>query len=157
MDRLSVSFAEDELVEMVQGNLLIDMKERLLFENISSISELRHLVHKREHFLREVGRTRPQQAKSTPYRVYALDEEQSKETPEGEEELEIAAINRATPLLCWNCEAPGHVWENCLAERRVFCYGCGAPQIYKPNCQNCKKQAENRQGGASNPGRMSHK
>jgi len=51
MSRLSVSFAEDELVEMIQGNLLIDMKERILFEKISYISELRRLAKKREHFL----------------------------------------------------------------------------------------------------------
>ncbi len=55
MDKLSVEFEESELIELVQGNLLTDMKDRLLFEEIYSINHLRRLVHRREHFLQEAG------------------------------------------------------------------------------------------------------
>jgi len=162
IDKLSVTFGEDELVEMIQGNLLTEMKDRLLFEKVSSISELRQLVQKRENFLKDLGKPRmvPQKGKdSANFRVYALDETPEEEIDNSESDLSIAAVNHtgSAKITCWNCEMPGHVWEDCLAEKRVFCYGCGAPQIYKPNCANCKRKSENRLAGTFNQNRVSHK
>jgi len=162
IDKLSVTFGEDELVEMIQGNLLTEMKDRLLFEKVSSISELRRLVQKRENFLKDLGKPRmvPQKGKDSPnFRVYALDETPDEEIDNSESDLSIAVVNHtgSAKITCWNCEMPGHVWEDCLAEKRVFCYGCGAPQMYKPNCANCKRKSENHLAGTFNQNRVSHK
>jgi len=93
IDTLSVTFREDELVEMIQGNLLTEMKDRLLFEKVSSISELRRLVQKRENFLKDPGKPRmvPQKGKdSANFRVYALDETHDEEIDNSESDLSIA-------------------------------------------------------------------
>ncbi|XP_041451932.1 ubiquitin carboxyl-terminal hydrolase 14-like [Drosophila obscura] len=51
-----------------------------------------------------------------------------------DEEMGIAAIN----LVCWNCEATGHRYQDCDSPvRRVFCYGCGKADTYKPSCKKC--------------------
>lgn len=59
---------------------------------------------------------------------------------EEREKEEVGAL----ALICWNCKKEGHRYQDCLAERRVFCYGCGADKIYKPNCARC--QAKNSKG-----------
>lgn len=48
-----------------------------------------------------------------------------------------AIKNYSNKIQCWNCEEVGHHWEDCLQNRKIFCYGCGAKEIYKPNCTNC--------------------
>jgi len=88
----------------------------------------------------------PQKGKdSANFRVYA-DETPDEEIHNSESDLSIAAVNHtwSAKITCWNCEMPGPVWEDCLAEKRLFCYGCGAPQIHKPHCANCKRKSENR-------------
>lgn len=44
---------------------------------------------------------------------------------------------------CWNCDQLGHHWQDCLYDRTVFCYGCGAKQVYKPNCLKCNAKRQN--------------
>lgn len=53
---------------------------------------------------------------------------------EPEEDLEVL---KATEMRCWNCETVGHRYQDCLAPRRIFCYGCGKVDTYKPHCVNC--------------------
>jgi hypothetical protein len=36
---------------------------------------------------------------------------------------------------CWNCHAPGHTYRNCPhPQMRIFCFKCGNPDVYSPNC-----------------------
>lgn len=38
-------------------------------------------------------------------------------------------------LFCWNCnKAAGHTYQHCREPRRVFCYHCGKPNVYSPDC-----------------------
>jgi len=99
---------------MIQGNLLAETRDRLLFEKVSSISELRRLLHKRENFLKDLGKPRmePQKGKdSANFNVYALDETPDEEVDNSESNLTIAAVNHtgSAKITCWNCEMPGHV------------------------------------------------
>lgn len=41
----------------------------------------------------------------------------------------------------------------CLSERCIFCYGCGAKDIYKPQCPTCIKRAENPKVGPAVTGK----
>ena len=50
-------------------------------------------------------------------------------------DMQVSAINSQRKLICANCDKEGHHWQNCLAERRVFCYGCLAKGVYKPQCK----------------------
>lgn len=45
---------------------------------------------------------------------------------------------RVLDIVCWNCEERGHSWQDCcVATRNIFCYGCGARNVYRPQCQRC--------------------
>ncbi len=35
-------------------------------------------------------------------------------------------------VVCWNCRVEEHCYQECLSERGVFSYGCGAANTYKP-------------------------
>lgn len=62
------------------------------------------------------------------------------------------AFNRAEYAICWNCEDIGHTFVDCTStDRKVFCYGCGAKNIYKPTCPKCSP--ENPRSSGTNSGR----
>lgn len=63
------------------------------------------------------------------------------------------SVNRAEYMVCWNCADLGHSFFDCVAPRTVFCYGCGAKNIYKPQCQNCHSGNGRRGGSNSGPSR----
>ncbi|KAH8246649.1 hypothetical protein KR038_003972, partial [Drosophila bunnanda] len=48
----------------------------------------------------------------------------------------------AFSLLCWNCRKEGHRYQDCVSQRRMFCYGCGAANTYKPSCNKCSKNSK---------------
>lgn len=68
-------------------------------------------------------------------------------------ELEVLAVNKPTStyksesgsnvvVTCWNCRVTGHRYSDCREPRQVFCYRCGRPNVYSPDCtckQNTKK------------------
>lgn len=46
--------------------------------------------------------------------------------------------NRCEYMVCWNCDDIGHSFGDCTSpDRRVFCYGCGTKNAYKPSCTKC--------------------
>lgn len=53
----------------------------------------------------------------------------------------IEAVQRPATLenaVCWNCDGSGHTYIDCeVATRNVFCYGCGAKNVYRPQCKKC--------------------
>jgi len=50
----------------------------------------------------------------------------------------------AIALACWNCGACSHRYQECLGEKKVFCYGCGKPETYKPSCNRCNGKKKTR-------------
>lgn len=57
--------------------------------------------------------------------------------------------NRGEYLVCWNCQDIGHTFIDCVATRTVFCYGCGAKNVYKPQCAACNSGNSRRGGSGS--------
>lgn len=54
------------------------------------------------------------------------------------------------PQLCWNCEKPGHRFNDCLLKRNgIMCYKCGLKGTIVKFCPRCTK---NDQGGLGNAG-----
>lgn len=61
------------------------------------------------------------------------------------EYLSVEALGQAKPhatrteyMICWNCDDIGHSFIDCSSpDRKVFCYGCGAKNAYKPSCSKC--------------------
>lgn len=39
--------------------------------------------------------------------------------------------------VCWNCDEMGHTFFDCSAQRKIFCYGCGAKDVVRPQCPKC--------------------
>ncbi|KAI8121618.1 hypothetical protein CVS40_7368 [Lucilia cuprina] len=128
-DRLTIPLAERVLVEILRRNLLPEIQHELLNLEINSISQLRDICRKREFFMQDVGKKHGLSKSLIPRRqVYEMYEDDVETSDE-----EISAIS----LVCWNCQKSGHRFQDCLDERRVFCYGCGAANAYKPTCTNC--------------------
>lgn len=89
--------------------------------------------------MEDVKRT-PNYGQNIPFKInvselLAKAEEQSESKNEYDEygEGDIEAI----ALVCWNCRKAGHRYQDCQSERKVFCYGCGMANTYKPSCSRC--------------------
>jgi len=79
----------------------------------------------------------------------------SVEEDEFVEENVSESIAALKVMKCFNCNGEGHVWKNCVQQRTVFCYGCGEPNVYRPNCSRCLPyNAENRKMVVSNNTRI---
>lgn len=52
---------------------------------------------------------------------------------------------RQVDFICWNCDERGHCYQDCeIATRNVFCYGCGAKNVYRPQCARCALNSKRR-------------
>lgn len=145
MDRLSTPLSETELIEIVSRNLRPEVRHELLYINVQSIPHLRKLVQMRESFINDEYVRRNFTARnpniSMPRKQISEimgDFEHLESNLIEEQETAIEAIQQSEKLSrCWNCDEPGHHWEDCLCDRSIFCYGCGAKNTYKPQCQRC--------------------
>lgn len=137
-DRLKEPLSETMLVEVLRRNLQPEIQHEILNLSIGSLQELRNICRKREFFLQDMRRKHnmmPTKSYRSSKRVSELDEiddDGSIECQDGDEG-HISALS----LNCWNCHQVGHRYQDCLSDRTVFCYGCGAPNTYKPNCLKC--------------------
>ncbi|XP_065368079.1 uncharacterized protein LOC135960632 [Calliphora vicina] len=143
MDRLPSAFSEMELIEIIMRNLRPDIRQDLLYIPVHSIPHLRKLVQIRESFLEDehVKRNlhnRTANAHQPRRHIAEVDLDSVDANPVGSETSIDALHNTPTVTRCWNCDRPGHVWEDCLYERTIFCYGCGAKNTYRPQCPKCK-------------------
>nr|XP_032289170.1 uncharacterized protein LOC116649963 [Drosophila virilis]XP_032289609.1 uncharacterized protein LOC116650327 [Drosophila virilis]XP_032292012.1 uncharacterized protein LOC116650924 [Drosophila virilis]XP_032295526.1 uncharacterized protein LOC116652000 [Drosophila virilis]XP_032295567.1 uncharacterized protein LOC116652022 [Drosophila virilis]XP_032295866.1 uncharacterized protein LOC116652089 [Drosophila virilis]XP_032295890.1 uncharacterized protein LOC116652099 [Drosophila virilis]XP_0 len=111
VSQLSNEISEDKLVDLLKRNARTALRYELLHLKIRTRAELREEVKKHESFCRETG--------SFPNRTKYGREIQNKK------------------IVCWNCDKVGHRFDDCMGERRIFCYGCGAKNTFKPNCSKC--------------------
>ncbi|XP_046869310.1 uncharacterized protein LOC124461953 [Drosophila willistoni] len=98
----------------------------LLYESIASVSKLRQLVRTRETFPQTVWKPLSLPPRSMPRRVVNAVSIQTEEESEAEDEVPVV---EAVNLDCWNCDTAGHPYQEGVAERRVFCYGCRKPNM----------------------------
>lgn len=140
MDRLNRQIEEMELIEILKKNLRPDIRHELLYVPICSVAHLRKLVQMREDLLSEDNFRRNNPAKPNfnfPRKNIAAVEscDEFPTEPIASHEATVDALNQASTIMkCWNCNEPGHLWEDCLRDRVVFCYGCGTKNVYKPQC-----------------------
>lgn len=145
MDRLPSPMCETELIEIITRNLRPEVRQDLLYVPINSIPHLRRLVQMRESFLNEEYVRRNFSARSTNFSSgrrqiseILSDHEPNYQDSHEERELKVDAVRPSEHVpCCWNCDQPGHRWEDCLQIRTIFCYGCGEKNTYKPQCQTC--------------------
>lgn len=141
VDRLDQPINDKTLVEILRRNLLPEIQHEILNMTINSIGELREICRRREFFIQDMQRKHGVSGSKIGHlqkRLSEIDYE-----PESQPEiLKFEEVSEVT-LTCWNCREIGHRYRDCIAERSVFCYGCGAPQTYKPNCRKCNGNSKN--------------
>lgn len=130
-DKLSVPLSDSALLESIRSNLLPEIQHELLYQMISTVPQLRHIIRTREAFMQTVklGLRKPQPAPRRLVHEVAVAAESESE----EDEAELAAVN----ISCWNCGKVGHRYQDCMSDRKVFCYGCGKADTYRPSCPQC--------------------
>ena len=130
-DRLSVPLEEPELIEIITRNLRPEIRHEILYVPIRSLAHLRKLCQMRENLLKEECYRR----NPNPYRrnVAGIEEVDNQENVD-------SSVDALRILKCFNCDVEGHRWDDCLEERKIFCYGCGAKNIYKPQCTFCQNK-----------------
>ncbi|KAI8121616.1 hypothetical protein CVS40_7348 [Lucilia cuprina] len=146
LDRLGTAMSEQELIEILSRNLRPDIRHELLYVPIYSLAHLRKLVQMRENLLGEENyrrSTAPRPQTYLPRRNVAEIELVNKDLDHSIDDFNVNGIQKPKVPLCWNCNDPGHHWEDCVKERSIFCYGCGAKNTYKPNCEKCSKRSKN--------------
>ena len=134
-DRLSSPLPEARLIDLLRKNLKPQLRKDLFFLTITSVAQLRQLILKRELLNAELE---SQNLKFPHKKVNSL------EVPETDIAPIVADVSEISkkppmPLVCWNCKQPNHKWTDCIESRNKFCYGCGAENVYKPQCKNCNK------------------
>ncbi|KAH8415747.1 hypothetical protein KR222_000976, partial [Zaprionus bogoriensis] len=140
LDQLEVPWSARKLVRVLKNNLRPEIRHEILNVEISTVQELRETCRRREAFLDEVKKMHGY-VRASPFRreiSEILQDSAERSAQEAEADVEIEAFT----LVCWNCQKEGHRYQDCLAERRVFCYGCGAPNTYKPSCVKCTKNSK---------------
>jgi hypothetical protein len=139
-DRLATNVPEEVRLKQIIHNLSPQLQDRLALFDIDSIEELRKLGRKAE-----AGRWRANfpRSESTNLRVLepdlAYEPLQSRAAPKFPLELQPPKEIRAE---CWNCGEIGHRHTTCAKEKRKFCYGCGAPNVFRNTCKKCANTSD---------------
>lgn len=134
-DKLRNPMSDRDFCETILRNLKPEIRLELLHLDISNVSQLRREVRKHERFVKEFHSI--ESHRSVKGRVAELSVELSKDNSD-KELIDVCAIQQV--LTCWNCEKPGHTYVDCMEVRRVFCYGCGVKDTYKPTCPRCNRK-----------------
>ncbi|XP_044574087.1 uncharacterized protein LOC116655403 [Drosophila ananassae] len=140
IDQLQTPWSTRKLVRILKNNLRPEIRHEILNVEAVTAQELREICRRREAFLEDVKRSHGY-SRVTPFRreVADLIDEPGAESSS---EVGIEADIEALALVCWNCHHEGHRYQDCLEEKRVFCYGWGAANTYKPNCTRCPKNSK---------------
>lgn len=140
LDRMSTPLPEHQVMEMVNRNLRPEIRHELLYVPLYSLAHLRKLMQMRENLFVDdtCRRVQPPKPTNNPYSRRIVSEVEFENDDITENASMVDAVAQpTTSAICWNCDQPGHLWEDCMMDRSVFCYGCGAKKTYKPSCPKC--------------------
>lgn len=138
-DKLNTPLADVDLCEILLRNLRPEIRHEILHVDIGSVAELRREVRKHEKFMRDVQIA--DQRKTTKGKISVLDGCDSDSSAlDANFDNEVLAVQHS--VKCWNCDQIGHTFFDCMDTKRVFCYGCGLKDTYKPKCPNCSIKAQ---------------
>lgn len=138
-NRMRRPILDSDLCETIMINLRSEIRHELLHLNISSISQLRKEVRKHEKFMKEVNLREQRLRKTRVEEIVDLKSDSDVEILSSTDVDEACALR---VLKCWNCDKVGHSFVDCMKQRRIFCYGCGLINNYKPSCPKCSKKIQ---------------
>lgn len=135
--RLSTTVQEEVRLKQIFHNLNPQLQDRLALFDLTSIEQLRRLGRKAE-----AGRFRSTVITGSSRRVGTLEPDLAYE-PARWKKPQLASVDvppkKEIRANCWNCGDVGHRHNTCQKEKKKFCFGCGAPDVIKPNCPKCSK------------------
>lgn len=138
-DRLRYPISDHELLDILRRNLCPKIRKELFYQELTSVAQLRHLILRREALLDDKEKSRFRSDKRF------VNEVSSDEVGEHNiEEAEIAELEKG--FICWNCRKVGHRYIDCMEERNIFCYGCGAEGVCRPKCSTCQNRGNLKAG-----------
>ena len=147
------------MLEILWTGLRPELQQLMVYAPRRTIQELRSSARLLESINNTVKREIPSQyAPRRDRHVHAINsnmqelrhtpkphDDEDSDAPHQPELANPAYVSEAvTTLICWNCRESGHRFSVCRADRKVFCYGCGAPDTYLPDCQRCAKPKNER-------------
>lgn len=137
-DRLNEPLPDRTLVEILRRNFLPEIQHEMLNMQIFSVEHLRDTCRRREFFIQDMRRKHSSYVVrpfSSQRRIAEIEKDFCEEVYEQTdvENDEISALS----FICWNCRKSGHRYQDCVADHTIFCYGCGIPDTYRPNCRKC--------------------
>ena len=139
-DKLKNPITDHDLCEILIRNLKNEIRHELIHLEIHSVAHLRREVRKHEKFMKDVQAY--ESRKNNKSRVSELvnlnDNKPVDDLDEDEADSEICSLQNNRK--CWNCDKIGHSYIDCMETKKVFCYGCGLKDMYKPTCPNCTKK-----------------
>lgn len=85
-----------------------------------------------------------------PPLINAIATDHNNQTPQL---LHSSRMNQGTIVKnCWNCHQMGHFFKDCDHRiLRIFCFGCGMPDVIKKNCSHCCVVWGNSKAGVNVP------
>lgn len=137
-DKLHTPLSEYELCETLQRNLRPEIRHDILHLEIARVSHLRRAIRRHEKFVRDMASTNVNKRgfhRMQVSEVISKDEQFVEDNNLDDDDTDICMIVKSGK--CWNCDKIGHSFIDCLEPRNIFCYGCGAKNMFKPKCPNC--------------------
>lgn len=136
--RLTEKIPEEKQLAQILKNLNNYLQDKLCMFNINSLEELRNLARRAE-----LGRIRSTTQHPPPRPNIVMEPDLAYSGPRRQPGLQyVSAIHsaestRAPNQTCWNCCGVGHVYRYCNKPKKLFCFGCGTPNIKKSDCHKC--------------------
>lgn len=152
VEKLSSVVCERDLVEILLRNSKPGLRYELLHLRIDSLARLREEVGRHETFFSE---SYPQASRMRGFRGNISAIQDSDGDDIFEDDVVADMQHRNGNVTCWNCDSKGHRYDDCLEPRRIFCYGCGTKDVFKPRCRKCNP-SENRRRDAATNTKLSH-
>lgn len=148
--RLDQRPTEQEIVRQIIRNLNPFFSQHLALQKIETLRELRDMCRE----IQEI-KVKTEKYKPPPTRRSGLLEPDlacvSGNTAERAQNSAIVGSNRNNEAraVCWNCGKGNHRYGACSAPRKVFCFGCGRPEVYKAQCPRCSVRKNETRGSSS--------
>lgn len=132
-------------LEIIINNLLPDFTKHLALVDVTTYEQLIKLCSRLEMSFKNSQRTQPSISRTlSSLQIQDNDADVSETRPPSSLVPDnnnfpspIASSSRSEPVTCWNCNKSGHLFTECRAPKKRFCYGCGHNDTIITKCPKC--------------------
>ena len=136
--KLEVRLSDKEIIEILKRNARPELRQQFLFLPIQTVGQMRECARRYELLEEEVVKSSSRGA--------GVSKHLSELEAVGDDEAvaHIDALSRDTSSWkCFNCSEVGHSFRQCTKPKKVFCFRCGAPDVFTPQCTSCSSKEKN--------------